>query len=151
MILQAGTLRAHLGGGYGPNLEIVWTHEDLSKTLSHISNVPFVKILGLVRWVTGTGIQRCVDQALQAFCLLFFGQNGDIVLERIRYPLALVADVRDPLVRVPVGGLWQGLVDAVVEILVVREDDVTSNIEQLSVPTMSDPMELAVLKQQRVC
>lgn len=58
-------------------------------------------------------------------------QRGDAVLERVGNPSALVAAERDALVRVPVVGLREGFVQAVVEVAVVGEDDVPTDIEQL--------------------
>lgn len=60
-------------------------------------------------------------------------QRGDAVLEGVGNPLALVAAVRDALVRVPVVGLGQGFVEAVVEVAVVGEDDMSANVEQLDI------------------
>lgn len=131
MVLESLRVHTYLSGRNGPNLEVVRTHEDLSQTLSHISDVPFIKVLGLVRGVAATGFQCGVNQAIQAFRLLLLGQYGDVVLERIGNPLALITDVRDALVRVPVGGIGQSFIETVVEVLVVREDDMPTNIEQL--------------------
>ena len=63
--------------------------------------------------------------------MVLLGQHGDVVLEGVRDPETLVADVRDTLVGVPVLLLGQGLVNAVVEVLVVGEDNVATNIVQL--------------------
>jgi hypothetical protein len=49
--------------------------------------------------------------------------------------LALAANVGDTLVRVPVIGFGESLVDAVVEVLVVGENDVATNIVELQTPT----------------
>ena len=46
--------------------------------------------------------------------------------------MALAADVGDTLVAVPVVILGEGLVDAVIEVLVVREDNVTTDVVELS-------------------
>lgn len=124
-------MQPHLGRRHGPDFEIIWTHEDLSKMLSHVSYVPLIEILRPVRGVADTSFKRGIYQTLDTSCLLLFRQNGDVILERVWYPLALIADIRDPLVRIPVGRLWEGFVDAIVEVLVVREDDVSSNIKQL--------------------
>jgi hypothetical protein len=45
--------------------------------------------------------------------------------------LLLAADVGDALVGEPVGLVGQGLVDAVVEVLVVGEDNVAADIVEL--------------------
>jgi hypothetical protein len=47
--------------------------------------------------------------------------------------LALAADVRDTLVGVPVFLARQRLVDAVIKVLVVGEDDMATDIVELSV------------------
>jgi hypothetical protein len=52
-------------------------------------------------------------------------------LERVRDPEALVTDVRNTLVREPVVFLGQGLVKAVVEVLVVGENHVAADIVKL--------------------
>lgn len=86
------------------------------------------------RWSTAiveTTLERGVDQAVQAPHLLLLGQHGDIVLEGVRNPLTLVPDARDALVRAPVGGLWQRLVETVVKVLVVGEDDMPTHVEPL--------------------
>ena len=59
------------------------------------------------------------------------GQLGDIVLEGVGNPDTLVTNVGDTLVSVPVILLGKGLVDAVVKVLVVGEDDVTTDIVEL--------------------
>jgi hypothetical protein len=46
--------------------------------------------------------------------------------------LLLAANVGDSLVGVPVGLFGESLVDAVVEVLVVREDNVATDIVELS-------------------
>jgi hypothetical protein len=45
--------------------------------------------------------------------------------------LALAADVGHTLVSEPVIVVGEGLVDAVVEVLVVREDDMATNVVKL--------------------
>jgi hypothetical protein len=52
-------------------------------------------------------------------------------LEGVGNPLLLAADVGDTLVGEPVVILGEGLVDAVVEVLVVGEDNVAADIVQL--------------------
>jgi hypothetical protein len=93
--------------------------------------VPFVKVLGLVGGRSDAGFKCCVNEIVQTLDLFLFGQNSDVVLEGIRDPNALVADVRDALVLIPVVRLGQGFVEAVVKVLVVREDDVAANIKEL--------------------
>lgn len=76
-------------------------------------------------------LESSVDHAVQASDLVLLGQHGDVVLEGVGDPKALVADVGDTLVLVPVILLGESLVDAVVEVLVVGEDDVATNIVEL--------------------
>jgi hypothetical protein len=52
-------------------------------------------------------------------------------LEGVRDPEALVANIGNSLVSVPVIVLGESLVDAVVEVLVVGEDNVATDIVQL--------------------
>jgi hypothetical protein len=93
--------------------------------------VPFVKVLGLVGGWADAGFKCCVNEIVQTLDLFLLGQNSDVILEGVRDPNALVPDVRDALVLVPVVRLGQGFVEAVVKVLVVREDDVAANIEEL--------------------
>lgn len=92
----------YLGRRHSPNLEIVRPHKDLRQTLPDISNVPLVKVLGLVQRRPRPGVQGGVDQALEAPGLLLLGQDCNVILEGIGHPLGLVPHVRDALVRVPV-------------------------------------------------
>lgn len=71
--------------------------EDLVQAVSHISNVPLVKVLGLVGRGASAGFESSIDEVVQAFYLLLLIQDGDVVLEWIGYPFALVANVRDSL------------------------------------------------------
>ncbi len=52
-------------------------------------------------------------------------------MERVRHPETFVANIGDALVVVPVILLWQCLVEAVVEVLVMREDNVATDIIEL--------------------
>lgn len=97
----------------------------------NISNIPFVEVAGLVCGSTNTGLQGGIDKAVETFHLLLLGQHGNVILEGIRNPASMVADVGDTLVLVPVGGVGQGFIEAIVEVFVVREDDVTADIEEL--------------------
>lgn len=99
--------------------------------LPNISNIPFVEVARFVCGSTDTGLQGSVNKAVETFHLLLLGQHGDVVLEGIGNPATMVADVGDTLVLVPVGGVGQGFIEAIVEVLVVREDDMTTNIEEL--------------------
>ena len=53
-------------------------------------------------------------------------------MEREGDPETFVADVGDALVVVPVGIVWQGFVDAVIEVFVVGEDDVAADVVELA-------------------
>lgn len=117
---------SYLGGGNSPDLEVVWAHKKVSKTNTHLTENPLVK--GLRLCVGDASLQSGVNHALNAANLLLLGKHGDVVLERVGYPLALAADVGNTLVSVPVVGLGESLVNAVVEVLVVGEDDVTTDI-----------------------
>jgi hypothetical protein len=63
--------------------------------------------------------------------VFFVWQRSDVVLEGVGHPGAFVADVGDALVVVPVGFVGEGFVDAVVEVFVVREDDVAADVVEL--------------------
>lgn len=76
-------------------------------------------------------LKSSVDHALQTSDLVLLGEHGDVVLEGVGNPEALVADVGDSLVDEPVVVLGESLVQAVVEVLVVGEDDMTANVVQL--------------------
>jgi hypothetical protein len=121
----------YLGGGNGPDFEVVGTHEDLIQTLSNISDIPLVKVAWLVRRCSAASIESCVDERAEAFCLLLLGQHGNVVLERVRNPNALVANIRDSLVFEPIGRFGKGFVEDIVEVFVVGEDDVSADVEQL--------------------
>ena len=120
---------SYLGGGNSPDLEVVWAHEKVSKTDTHLTENPLVKGLGLC--VGDASFQSSVDHTLNAANLLLLGKHGDVVLERVGDPLALATDVRDTLVSVPVVGLGESLVNAVVKVLIVGEYDVTTDVVQL--------------------
>ena len=120
---------SYLGSGNSPNLEIVGAHEKVGETDTHLTENPLVKSLRL--GVGDAGFQSSVDHTLNASNLLLLGKHRDVVLERVRNPLALATDVGDTLVGIPVVRLGESLINAVVEVLVVREDDVTTDIVQL--------------------
>lgn len=67
--------------------------EDLVQADSHVSDVPLVKVLGLVGRGASAGCESSINEVVQASCLLLLVQDGDVVLERIWYPFAMVADV----------------------------------------------------------
>ena len=120
---------AYLGGGHGPDLVVVGTHEDIGETLTVHTQDPLIEVLGL--GVGDTDLEGGVDEVRETLGLVLLGQNGDVVLEGVGNPEALVTNVGDTLVGEPVILLGKSLVDAVVEVLVVREDDVTTDIVEL--------------------
>lgn len=122
---------SYLGRGDGPDFKVVGTHKDLVQALSNVSDVPLIKVARLIRRSPPTSFKSSVYQTTKASSLLFLRKNRNVVLERIWDPKALVPDIRDALVLVPVIRVWQSFVEAVVKILVVGEDDVSTNIEQL--------------------
>ncbi|KAI6762824.1 hypothetical protein HG530_008804 [Fusarium avenaceum] len=105
------------------------SHEDVGNTLTHHAHNPLVEVLGL--GVGDPALESGVDDTLDTLDLVLLGKHGDVVLERVRDPEALVANVGDSLVSVPVIILGESLVDAVVEVLVVRKDNVATDIVQL--------------------
>jgi hypothetical protein len=76
-------------------------------------------------------LNGCVDEISETTSLLLFGQDCDVVLERIWDPKTLIADIRDTLVLIPIIRFGKSFVDNIVEVLVVGEDDMASNIEEL--------------------
>lgn len=81
--------------------------------------------------VGDTSLESSVNHAVNGLDLVILGKHGDVVLERVGDPEVLVADVGDTLVGEPVIVLGKSLVDAVVEVLVVGEDDVATDIVEL--------------------
>ena len=130
-------MMAYLGGGHGPDLVVVRSHEDVGYPFTAVPQDPFVEVLGL-RGCDAV-LQSSVDHAVYALDLVVLGQHGNVILEGVRHPEALVAHVGDALVRVPILLLRQRLVDAVVKVLVVREDDVAADIVKLSFAVLSAP------------
>ena len=122
-------LALHLGGGNSPDLEVVWPHEEVGNTNTHLTHDPFVKVLGL--GVCHASLKCGVDQAVNTLGLVVLVQHGQVVLEWVGDPLALAADVGDTLVGEPVIVVGEGLVDAVVEVLVVGEDDMATDVVEL--------------------
>jgi hypothetical protein len=88
-----------------------------------------VKVLGL--GVGNAALHGRVNQAVQTLGLVIFGQHGDVVLERVGNPELLAAHVGDTFVGEPVILVGESLVDAVVEVLVVREDDMATDVVKL--------------------
>lgn len=119
----------YLGGRDGPDLVVVWSHEDVGNTLTSHSQDPLIEVAGL--GVGDTALKGSVNEAVNALDLVLLGEHGDVVLERVGDPEALVADIGNALVGVPVILLGESLINAVVEVLVVGEDDVTANIVEL--------------------
>jgi hypothetical protein len=124
-----GDICTNLGSRDGPDLVVVGAHEDVGNTLAGVADDPLVKVLGLR--VGDAALEGGIDEAIHAGNLVLLGQHGNVVLEGVGDPEALVADVGDALVGVPVVLLGESLVDAVIEVLVVGEDDVTTDIVQL--------------------
>lgn len=102
---------------------------------AHLSHNPLIEVLGLR--LGDCGLQRSIDEALDGRDLVLLGQHGNVVLEGVGDPEALVADIGDTLVIEPVILLGQGLVEAVIEVFVVGEDNVTANIVQLSIDSLA--------------
>ena len=123
------TVAAYLGGRHSPDLVVVGPHEDIGKTLAVHTQDPLIEVLGLS--VGNANLQGSVDEVGETTSLILLGQHGNVVLEGVGNPEALVTNVGDTLVGEPVILLGKSLVDAVVEVLVVREDDVTTNIVEL--------------------
>ena len=120
---------SHLGSRHRPNLVVVRPHEDVRNALTGIPQNPLIEVLRL--GVCHSCVHRRVNNAIHALDLVLLRQHGDVVLEGVRDPEALVADVGDTLVLVPVGLLGERLVDAVVEVLVVGKDNVAADIVEL--------------------
>lgn len=122
--------KTYLTRRHRPHLKVIRPHENIRNPRPHIADIPLIEIprLGTV----GTSLQRSVNQRVNAPHLLLLREHGDVILERVRDPPPLVADIRDSLVRIPVGFLGEGFVQTVVEVLVVREDDVAADVEELN-------------------
>lgn len=121
--------QTHLLGGHSPDLVVVGSHEEIGDTSTHHADNPLIEVLGL-----GVGhavFNSGINHAVNALDLVLLGKHGDVVLEGVGNPEALHADVGDTLVLVPVLILGKGLVDAVIEVLVVGEDNVTTDIVKL--------------------
>ena len=119
----------YLGGRHSPDLVVVGSHENIGNTSTHHADDPLIEVLGL--GVGHTALHGSVNHAVNALDLLLLGEHGNVVLEGVRDPLASEADVGDTLVGVPVVIAGEGLVDAVIKVLVVREDDVSTDIVKL--------------------
>lgn len=130
--------RIYLGGGNGPDLVVVRSHENVGDTSTHHANDPLIEGLGL--GVGDTVLQGSVNHAINGLDLLLLGEHGDVVLEGVGDPFALAADVGDTLVAVPVIVVGEGFVDTVIKVLVVGEDNVTTDIEKLYAISLCLPM-----------
>lgn len=96
---------------------------------THLAHNPLVEVLGLR---LGDGmVGGGINETLNCCDLVLLGQHGDIVLEGVGDPKTLVADVGDTLVVEPVVLLGKSLVKAVIEVLVVGENNVAADIIQL--------------------
>jgi hypothetical protein len=112
-----------LGGGYylrsrhRPNLEIIRPHIHIGNAIAKISYNPLIKILRLS--ICNPSVERGVNQGLDTFYLVLFGEHRDVILKWEGDPALLVAYVGDALVSVPVVRRGEGFADAVVEVFVV--------------------------------
>lgn len=122
-------MSSYLCGGNGPDLVVVRAHKHIGNTLALHSQNPLVKVLGL--GVGHTALHGRINETINGLDLVLLWQDGNVVLEGIGDPEALVANVGDALVSVPVIILGKRLVETVVEVLVVGEDDVAANIVEL--------------------
>lgn len=120
----------HLTGRNCPDLEVVWSHKNLIQMLPNIATVPLIKVIRFICRNTSTSIQGRINQAADRFDLVFLIKHRNVVLERVGNPAALVADVGNTLVFIPVFVSGEGFLEAVVEILVVGEDDMASYVEE---------------------
>ena len=121
---------SYLGGRDGPDFVVVRAHEKVGNANTHHADDPLVEVLGLS--VSHASLESSIDHAINALDLLLLGQHGDVVLEGVGDPLTLAADVGNTLVGVPVVLLGESLINAVVEVLVVGENNVATDVVQLS-------------------
>lgn len=82
---------AYLGRRDGPDFVVVGTHEDIGNSLTGHSQDPLIEIFGL--GIGNAALQSRINEAVNALDLILLGKHGDIVLEGIRDPKALVADI----------------------------------------------------------
>jgi hypothetical protein len=59
-------------------------------------------------------------------------------LERVRHPKTFATNVRDSLVCEPIVVFGKGFIDAIVEVFVVGEDDMTANVIKLEFKSVRD-------------
>lgn len=119
----------YLGCRHGPDLEVIGSHKNVSDSLASHAQNPLVKCPGL--GIGNAAFECRVDKAVDAYNLVILGKHGDVVLERVGDPKALVPNIRDSLVVKPVVFVGERLVQAVIKVLVVGEDDMTTNIVEL--------------------
>lgn len=91
---------SYLGGRNSPNLVVVRAHENIGNALTAVAENPLVEVLGL--GVGDAALEGSVNKAVHAFDLVLLWQHGDVVLEGVGYPKALVTDIGDTLVGEPV-------------------------------------------------
>lgn len=121
--------RSHLGGRDRPDFEVVRSHENVGNSNSHVPNNPFVKILRLC--VCNSCFKGGINDSIDAQDLVVLRQHRDVVLEWIGYPVAFISHIRNALMCIPIILFWQCLVNAVIEVFVVGEDDMPSDVVEL--------------------
>mmetsp|Transcript_25530 Transcript_25530/g.55578 ORF Transcript_25530/g.55578 Transcript_25530/m.55578 type:complete len:207 (+) Transcript_25530:1571-2191(+) len=119
----------HHSRRHGPNLEVVWAHENVCDTGAHDSQNPLIKVLGLS---LGDGILHLsLHQPSQALDLIIFVQSADVVLEWIRHIAILHPNIGHTLQGVPC--LWastKGCVQQLVKVVPVTEDHMATHVKQ---------------------
>jgi hypothetical protein len=113
-----------------PHLEVVWPHEEICNSRAHCAKDVLVKVFRL--GIADASFQSSINHALHATDLVFLWQHGNVGLERVGDPEVFAADVGDALVGIPIGVFGKCFVDAIIKVLVVREDDMASDIVELS-------------------
>mmetsp|Transcript_6266 Transcript_6266/g.17989 ORF Transcript_6266/g.17989 Transcript_6266/m.17989 type:complete len:496 (+) Transcript_6266:382-1869(+) len=119
----------HVLGRHRPHLEIVGAHEEVSDSGAHDPQDPLIKVFWLLcgHLVGHLGVY----EAREAADLVLFVQGADVVLEGVRHPASLDPHVAHPLQGVPL--VWPGPhagIQQLIEVLVVREDDVAAHVKQ---------------------
>jgi hypothetical protein len=92
---------------------------------THHSDDPFIKSLGLRR---GVEIDGSINHSVHGNDLFLFWEHADIVLVGVRYPKSFRSNVRDAFMSEPIIGLGKSFIQRVVKILVMRENDMSSNL-----------------------